>query len=209
MSPKTCFLFDAVGVIIQYQYRFSEKLAKDLNISLKDIEAFFEGDFQQCVVGKADLKVIITPYLDKWGWSKSTDQLLDFWFSYESKLNQDLVELIPKLQSQDIFCCLCTNQEKYRAYYLNEQLKFAKLFNHCFYSAEMHTKKPKEKYWDYIWNSLNYLTDIDNKSQVKFWDDNQGHVESALDFGFDARLFTNNDQFLKEIKELDLISIKN
>jgi len=37
----------------------------------------FKNEFQPCLVGEADLKEQINPYLEKWGWKKSVDDFLE------------------------------------------------------------------------------------------------------------------------------------
>lgn len=82
-------LFDADGVLINSE-RFSVHLARDYGIEADKTLPFFQGAFKACIVGNADLKEVIRPYLKEWGWEKSVDEFLDYWFKVEHKIDEVL-----------------------------------------------------------------------------------------------------------------------
>lgn len=71
-------IFDADGVLIHGKRKFSITLAKKHRIPLEVTLPFFTGPFQKSLIGNADLKEIISPYLEKWGWDKGVDVLKEF-----------------------------------------------------------------------------------------------------------------------------------
>jgi putative hydrolase of the HAD superfamily len=73
-------IFDADGVLINTERRFSILLAEKYGIPLEKTLPFFNGPFQDCLIGKANLKETILPFLNTWGWKKGIDALLDIWF---------------------------------------------------------------------------------------------------------------------------------
>ena len=112
-------IFDADGVLVHGNRRFSITLAEKHGISLETTLPFFTGPFQECLVGNLDLKEVILPYLDTWGWDKGVDMLLDYWFSLESATDKELIEYIKTLRGEGILCFLATNNEKHRFQYLS------------------------------------------------------------------------------------------
>jgi putative hydrolase of the HAD superfamily len=84
-------ILDADGVLIHAE-RFSKQLERDYRITTQITEPFFSGPFKECLIGKADLKEELGPYLKKWGWQKSVEEFLDYWFTAEHKIDQSLIE---------------------------------------------------------------------------------------------------------------------
>ena len=61
-------LFDADGVLVNGEM-FSNHLLRDHGLDSEVTAPFFKGPFTDCVIGKADLKAVIAPYLQQWGWN--------------------------------------------------------------------------------------------------------------------------------------------
>jgi putative hydrolase of the HAD superfamily len=179
-------MFDADGVVIQSQM-FSDKYAQEFDINISELDDFFQTDFQACLVGKSDLKIVIKPWLKKWNWSKSVDEFLDYWFKAEHKLNFDLIENIKELRESKIKCVLATNQEKYRLEYMKKEMDFETTFDKIYSSNLIGFKKPATQYYEYILNDLNV-----NPSDIIFYDDRQENIESAKLLGINANLYNPN-----------------
>lgn len=180
------YMFDADGVIIQSQM-FSYKYADEFNISISELNNFFKTDFQECLVGKSDLKIAVKPWLKKWNWSKSVDEFLDYWFKAEHNLNLELIEHIKELRKEKIKCVLATNQEKYRLEYLKKEIDFEAIFDKIYSSNLIGFKKPYIEYYKFILNDLN-----ENPSNIIFYDDRQENIESAKLLGINSILYTTN-----------------
>ncbi|MGI8420041.1 MAG: HAD family hydrolase [Candidatus Levyibacteriota bacterium] len=129
-------LFDADGVLINGEL-FSEQLQREYNISTKKTISFFEGPFQACLTGNADLKEILAPYLKEWGWKKSVDDLLTYWFEAEHTIDEALVSYIQQLRLKGIKCYVATNQEKYRVAYMLKNMGFNDSFDKVYASAHL------------------------------------------------------------------------
>jgi len=129
-------IFDSDGMT-NCAEKFSIRFSRDFNIPYEQVLPFFLNEFKGCLVGKADLKEVIKPYLVKWGWQKSVDELLDYWFTGEVNVDARVMETIEKLKQQKIKCYLATNQEKYRTDYMVEQMNYKNIFHGIFSSAEI------------------------------------------------------------------------
>ena len=192
-------IFDADGMLLR-QERPSTFLPRDYGISIENLNSFFDGPFQECLVGKADLKEEILPYLNTWGWDKGVEAFLNLWFTRELHVNKELIEYIRYLKRKKIQCFLATNQEKYRFQYFLNQLGFADIFNKTYSSNNLGYKKSSHEFLSKI------FTDFKNikKEEILFWDDRSENIKSAKDFGINAELFTSVKDFKEKMLQYDL-----
>ena len=133
-------IFDADGVLINGDI-FSKRFSKEYNIDISKINTFFDGPFKDCIIGKADLKEVLAPYLKEWGWKDGVDNFLEYWFSSEHSIDQELIDYIQDRRSNGIKCVMATNQEKYRAEYMFNKIGFANSFDKMYASAHLGHKK--------------------------------------------------------------------
>lgn len=152
---------------------------------------FFEGAFQDCLVGKTDLKESVAPYLAGFGWPGTVDEFLDYWFKSEHYLNEELIDYIKKLRQQGTTVALATNQEKYRTQYMLEHMGFAGVFEKIYSSAHLGLKKPAVEFFAKVVEDLGA-----HKDEVLFWDDDQVNINGALEYGIKAELYTDYESFL-------------
>jgi HAD superfamily hydrolase (TIGR01509 family) len=164
-------LFDADGVLINGEL-FSVQFKKDFGITIPD--DFFENEFQPALVGKADLKELLEPRLKKWGWEKGVDELLDYWFKAEHKIDEKVVGIVKKLKSKNIHCYVVTNQEKYRAKYLAEKMGFGEMFDGFFPSTYVGFKKPQLEFFQHVLDEIGC-----SGVEVVYFDDSPGYLEGA------------------------------
>ncbi|MES2315635.1 MAG: HAD-IA family hydrolase [Patescibacteria group bacterium] len=190
-------IFDADGVLIHSQRRFSVLLAEKYNISLEETLPFFSGPFQKCLVGGADLKEAITPYLKAWGWDKGVDSFLDVWFTTEHIINEEIINYIQELRQNGILCFVATNNEKYRFQYMLQQMHFTNSFDKTYASAHLGSKKPDQEFFQKIFSELQNV----NKNEILFVDDDEENIVGAKDFGIHAEFYTNFTDFKEKIKQ--------
>lgn len=189
-------IFDADGVLIETEV-FSKQFSRDYSIPLHEITPFFTGIFDTAITGKADLKEIIKPYLKKWGWQKSPEAFLDYWFTSEHHLNKELLMYIQHLREKKITCVVATNQEKYRATYMLEKMGFSDSFTKLYASCHLGSKKPDQLFFQKVFDDLKDY----KKEGVLFWDDSEENVKAAKEFGIQAELYTSFGDFQKIMKK--------
>jgi putative hydrolase of the HAD superfamily len=190
----TTILFDADGVLINGK-SFSSQLEKDFGITSELTTSFFVNDFPSALIGSGDLKEKIEPYLKEWGWTGSVDDLLQYWFKTEHSLDGELINYIQNLRSKGVKCIVATNQEKYRAEYMLNQMGFKDAFDEMYASTHLGAKKPDQIFFKEI------LTRLGNprKDQVLFWDDAISNVKSANSFGIHAEHYTSFTDFKEKM----------
>ena len=194
-------IFDADGMIV-HGTRFSARLAKKFDISTDVTKEFFKGVFQDCIVGKADLREELPAYFSSWGWKGSLEEILEFWFSPEYNLiDERFMPFIEKLRESGIKCYLATNNEKYRTQNLVDDRGIGKWFDGIFSSAVIGAKKPEPDFFKYI---LSNLTDV-KKEEVLFWDDDTKNIEGAESVGLKTQIYADFNEFKKVAEELTII----
>lgn len=192
-------VFDLDGVVIKAQKLFSEIYSEQYGIGLSELTKFFEGRFRKCTVGESDLKEELSPFLEKWGWDKTIDEFLNYWFKNQVGLDEDVLDVIKKLGENNIKCIVATNQEKYRAEYLFSELKIVELFEKVCLSCKIGAMKPDDSFYDFI------ISDLSSSSispgEVVYWDDKDSHVRAGNKNGWSSYLFDNFIQFEKTMKK--------
>ena len=189
-------IFDGVNCIT-YQEALSIGLARDYKISLEKTLPFFRGALQDCVAGNSDLKEVLPPYLDTWGWDKGVDELLRYWFERDHKMDTELISYISVLKNKGILCLLATNNEKYRFAYMLDKMGFNKIFDKSYCSALLGYKKPDQNFYQKIFSDLENI----KKEEILFWDDKVENVQVAKDFGIQAEIYTTFEDFKEKIKK--------
>lgn len=192
MNKLKAIIFDADGMLIPNKRIFSIRYQEKYNISYDVMLSFFEGPFQKCVVGSADLKEEIKPYLKKWKWDKSIDELLKFWFEAEKKLDDRIVKLIENLKNKNIKCYLMTNNEKYRTEYLKKEVGLDKIFDKVFSSAYMGCMKPEKECFDYLYKEIGV-----EEKEILFCNDDEENIEGAKEYGFETYLYKSYNEFIE------------
>jgi putative hydrolase of the HAD superfamily len=153
--------------------------------------------FHHCLVGAKDLKQEISPYLEKWGWDKSVDEFLLYWFDSENVIDHQVLSHIRELRKKKITCALATNQEKYRTEYIIERMYFKDKFDHVYASAHIGVRKPDSGFYEHIHEQLGFP-----KEEIVFWDDNEENVRAAESYGFQAFVFEGYKPYLKQMKKI-------
>ncbi len=92
-------LFDTDGVIV-HPTMWSQEYARRSGILSESMKPFFQGIFADCILGKADLKEAIAPYLDEWKWTETVDEYLREWFVYEHRIDMRVIETVGKLRAK-------------------------------------------------------------------------------------------------------------
>jgi putative hydrolase of the HAD superfamily len=192
-----CILFDADGVVINTEV-FSSQYQKQFGVSNDEMLPFFKGIFQECLVGKADLKEAVLPYLPAWKWNGTVDEFLEYWFRAEHHIDERMLELIKALKDKNIKCYLATKQEKYRTEYMRSKMGFNDVFDGIFSSADIGHKKPEREFYEFILKWIE-KTDGFKKEELFFVDDSKENVDSAIDCGINSWLYTDFDDFKKKV----------
>ncbi|MGI4789684.1 MAG: HAD-IA family hydrolase [Janthinobacterium lividum] len=189
-------IFDADGVIV-FPWRFGEHLSREYQITQEATQAFFQGKFTECLVGKANLSHVLPSYLEEWGWSGSVEEFMQLWFTVEDAIDVRVLDAAETLRDAGLVCCLASNQEQHRADFMRTSIGFSGQFDVLFFSCEIGFKKPDDRFYAAVEAALG-LTG----NEIAFWDDTRSHVEAAQKRGWAAELYTGYDGFSRQAREL-------
>lgn len=191
-------LLDADGVSIIGGQRFSDRFVKDFGVAPAALDIFFKNDFNDCLMGRRDLKQALEPYLPQWGWTKSVDELLAYWFADGVIKNDPVLSLAQDLRGDGIMCYLTSNQDKYRGEYLWRTFGLFSYFDGNYFSANAGYTKRFPEFFMYL---LGTIDDI-RPEEILYWDDDEENVASAESVGINAHLFTDADEFREKTEDL-------
>jgi putative hydrolase of the HAD superfamily len=188
-------IFDLDDVLIYRTAYFSKRLG----LSEEKINSFFGGVFQDCLTGKADLKEELPKVMKEWGWEKSMEELLEFWFVDEKNLDEKMIEYIHGLKNKGVKVFIGTNNERHRLEYLEKEIGLGNIFHKVYGSYLVGYVKPDPAFYNHILQEQGL-----EKDEVLFWDDNAENIASAQKFGIRAEIFTTYENFEKKMREYQL-----
>jgi putative hydrolase of the HAD superfamily len=190
----TTVILDADGVINDGTLL---SLEKDFGITSDVMARFFRETFPACLVGKADMRAELAPYLAEWGWKGTIDELLHYWFSQGHKIHERVKDAVQRLRAAGVPVHLATNQEKLRVEYMRQEMGYGALFTALHPSCELGCVKPSQEFFAALHGRI-YEPD---KTKVLFWDDMEKNVLGAREYGFVAHRFTDEDSFVRKMGE--------
>lgn len=196
MSKAEAALFDVDGVLIDAPELFSHIYAKEYGLAVEDFNKFFSGEFRKALTGQADLKDLIVQNRDIWKYG-SPDEILDWWFQAENFPNEELVRFIRQKRVEGLKIFLASDQEKYRARYIREEV-FPDIVDGMFVSSEVGYRKEQPEYWKEVLQRLG-ATGV-NHLRVMYFDDGQNNVDAARAAGVQAYLFTGTSQVMEVLR---------
>jgi putative hydrolase of the HAD superfamily len=188
VSVKAVIL-DADGVVI-FPWRAAQLFEREYGITREMASEFFGGVFRDCLVGQADLKEVLPPYLAQWRWQASVDDFIRVWFEAENAPDKRVIDVVHTLRESGLACYLASNQERYRAEYIRTRMGFAKVFDRLFFSCELACKKPDHAYYERIMETLG-LKGLD----ILFWDDSPSAVKGARACSWNAEVYAEFEGF--------------
>lgn len=188
-----CIIFDLDGVIINSDF-FTVSYCQDFNVAASIFKTFFETEFKDCLIGKADLKEVLQKHLKSWNWNSTVDEFLLYWFNVENKPNDELVNFVDALKQNGIRCVIGTNQEKYRTEFVCS--KIGQHFAAVYASYQLQHIKPQKEYF----TKLLELEKTKPENCI-FIDDSIENINSANKLGITSFLYESNKQIMKLIEE--------
>lgn len=180
-------VFDVDGVLIR-DGEFARILGERYGLSLKHTASFFQGPFQDCLLGRADLRESVAPFLVDWAWPGSVDDLLELWFDADSETNDDVLGLADELRARGVPCFVASTQEQHRATHLEHRLGLGARFDGAFFSCHIGTRKPDRAFFDHVASEIGA-----SPSDILFFDDHDSNVKGAREAGWNAERYELGD----------------
>ncbi len=175
-------LLDVDGVILNKGEYFSLRFAREHGVPVELVTEFFKGPFVACQKGEADLKEEIVPYLEKWGWKGDAESFMKYWFESDFSPNEERIEQVRELRRNGVRCYIASNNEKYRAQYITEQLTKYDVVEGAFFSSDLTLRKDNPEFFRAVLRALDL-----KPADVTFIDNDERNVATARELGIDAR----------------------
>jgi len=188
-------LIDGDGATLKKTKYFSDVYAEEYHVPEEKLRGFFKDKFRDCQKGKADLKQELQPHLKDWGWSGTVEEFLDYWFHTQTIPNQPILDFLHTLRERGVKCYLATDQEKYRADYIANTLRFKDYFDGCFFSCDLGFDKSQKEFFESVLKKLELKPE-----EAIYWDDED--IEMAKAAGINASIYESFENFKDEINIL-------
>jgi putative hydrolase of the HAD superfamily len=178
-------LFDADGVLQDPVERWRPAFGNRFALESDDLDALLQSiialDLQHLTRNEAfsdELPVT----LRKWNLAERSAEVLQVINAI--RVDMDIIKIVRDLRIRGIHCHLATNQQSHRARHMSEVLGYRDLFDREFYSCQIGIAKPNIGFFKFVLSELDVAP-----SSVLFIDDREENVASAMEAGFQARLF--------------------
>lgn len=195
-ASRLVLVFDADGVLVE-PWGFARELESDFGIPRRRTRQFFRTAFRRCLAGAADLRDVLPPYLQAWGWRGSVDEFLKTWLYRDDRPRPEVLALVTQLRHSGYTCCLASNQEIHRAAYMANAMGFASRFDGLYFSCHIGALKPAVDFYHAVQRDLGVPA-----SRLWFWDDSPHHVHGARLCGWHAFLYRNPESITARLDEL-------
>ena len=188
-------MFDVDGVIIQGP-SWSRNVRADCGIEPAALQDFFRADFGRCLLGEADLKVAIAPWLARWGSAHSADAFLSYWFSLDAAVDPLVLNTARRLaRLPGVACVLATNQEAHRARYLMAEngAGLGTHFSAIHAACDLGAAKPDPRFFSRLLAKVREAHG--DNAALFFVDDTEANVLEARRHGILAHMFVSAPAF--------------
>jgi|SaaInlV_200m_DNA_2_1039689.scaffolds.fasta_scaffold15474_3 putative hydrolase of the HAD superfamily len=198
MKEIRAILFDADGVIQLPSTGWRDSLCEICGDKYNPSD-FIKKIFiieEPCLKGIKSFPENVSETFNKMGIESKLNSFLVVWTAIES--NKTIITEIRNIRKQGVVVALASNQEKFRAEYMNNNLGYEKIFDYSFYSYEMGFIKSEKEYFE------NVLTILDiDAHEILFFDDSKENIESATNLGINSEYFCLEDEDINLIELID------
>ncbi len=172
------------------------ELSVDLGIDIEWLrDAFFKVFWPEIVVGRLDLVPALQACLDQACVDTQAGALVDYWFSMDSKVNQEILDHCQALRTARVPVFLATNQDHLRAKYLMNDLNLSAYVDGIFYSAQLGVAKPSPHFYQSIMDKLGA-----SPTEMFLVDDTPKNIRAAQQAGWEAHHWQGTQAFASVIE---------
>jgi putative hydrolase of the HAD superfamily len=190
-------LFDADGVVLKPAKKlFTDRLKEEYQIEVPDY--FFKEDYPKIRLGQASLETELKKRVKKWGWEKSVEELLDYWWAPSNIINPQVLTLVNNLRQKGIRCFIASDDNQYHADEVENNI-LGKYFDGGFYSCYLGYAKEDEEFYQAVIDKTGL-----KPQEILFVDDEEENVAAAKKYGLKTHHYQNYKNLVKKLKEVGL-----
>lgn len=183
-------LIDGDGVVLKPAKKmFSQRLKNEYGIEIPI--SFWKEVYPKIRLGKASLEKELKKRIKSWGWQKSVDELLDYWWTPQNNPNPPVLKILNKLRDKGVKCYLASDNNKYRADLLMKG-DLGKHFDGGFFSCNLGYTKDEKEFYQVIFKETGLKPE-----EIIFIDDEKENVQMAKSVGINSVLYQSVNQLNK------------
>jgi putative hydrolase of the HAD superfamily len=178
-----------------------DQLLDDLGVDPAELHArFFRPSWSRVVRGTLDLREALGPVLSELNAEVSVDELLAYWFERHSRVDDAVLRIaLEWSEATGGDLALASNQERYRAGYLWNELGLSRHFSRFIVSADLGVTKDDVKFF----TAARELLGCAGADRIVFVDDEESNVAVARSAHWDAHVYDGPDS-LESLLRADL-----
>jgi putative hydrolase of the HAD superfamily len=190
MTDIRILVFDVDGVLVTghkekggwWHVGMKEDLGLDPELFQR---SFFTEQWADIVCGRQGIEEPLAKTLDAIAPHLTVEQLLDYWFRQDSRMDQNLLAELEALRSRsNVGFCLATNQEHRRAQHLWKSMQLEHHFDAIHYSADIGHQKPAREFFAAVEDRTGF-----DGPNLLFFDDQEPNVLAARERGWNAHVW--------------------
>ncbi|MEL7103212.1 MAG: HAD-IA family hydrolase [Pseudomonadota bacterium] len=176
--------------IVDGRLIWKTNFSNDLGVSEDEFSnyMFRSGRFDDVLIGRRDVRDLVSDWLSQSTCQHSVDQILDYWFSNDALPDERTLEILNHASANGFQNVLATNNETRRVAYIENDMGFANKVDHVFAAGRMGCKKPDPAFFENIEHTLQVAAE-----EILLIDDKAANVEAAKALGWSAFHFRGGD----------------
>lgn len=131
------------------------------------------------MVGDRDFREVVREVAERWHVAERVDDLLQHWRRVE--VVTATLELVGDLRARGVRCYLVSNQNAFRAAFMQDALGYRRVFDGAFYSCDLGVLKSSERFFEQVLEQVGLP-----REDVVLVDDNEEYVAVARRCGLGA-----------------------
>ena len=149
-------------------------------------EAVFANDFHRILTGREDVRDRVASWVAKSGSAISADEVLDYWFGKDARLDDAMLALMSRLDDRGVRQVIATNNEARRTAFIGQALGFSSRVETIFASGHIGAMKPHSAFFDHVSGALGVPP-----ADILLVDDREPNVIAAQKCGWQGFHFTD------------------
>lgn len=141
--------------IINDQILWIKEFQEDLQISWPTFaRVVLTNHYEDVLVGKRDLKELLSKWAKMTEYSGDLDTFMEFWFQRDHHPDLDMLLLVNELSKTHVRQVIATNNEDHRTRFIEQDMGMKSYVEQIFASGRMGVAKPDHRFFSYITDAL-------------------------------------------------------
>lgn len=134
---------------------WSRSFDADLGLPHAAFQRFmFPERFHRALHGVGDLRTFVAEWLQAFATPHTADDILKYWFSRDARPDPDMMARVEQMSARGAINIIATNNEIYRAHFIEHDMGFGAHVDHIFAAGRMKTAKPSAAFFRLIETAL-------------------------------------------------------